>query len=175
MIDLIWKSIMPHIKLFSLGSCSACYKRLCRSVWLYYITVEYSHSNCMCVPRIHAISFIKRARGDLLIGWLRAPQRSMPQRHTQWKLTMFPLTPPLIDTHVSAQSLLTNTFNTFTHTCRRVGNSRRSACDSFDFQSCHFRRSATVSPPRLWEYQYLCLMLGASGRPPLFNESKEGV
>lgn len=151
---------MQHIKLFLFGSCYVCYKRLCCSAWLYYITVEYFHSNCMCVPRICAISFIKRVHEALLIGWLQAPQRYMPQRHTQWKLTMFSLTPPLISTHVSAQSLLTNAFNTFTHTCRPGGNSRQLACDRLDFQSCHFRRIAAVSP-RVWEYQYLCLLFSS--------------
>lgn len=142
------------MKLFLFGSCYVCYKHRCSSVWLYYITVEYFHSNCMCVPRIRAISFIKRAHGDLLIGWLRAPQHYMPQRHTQWKLTMFSLTPPLIYTRVGAQSPLTNTFNTFTHTCRRGRGSRQSACDRLDFQGCHFKRVISVSP-RVWEYQYL--------------------
>lgn len=167
---------MQHFKLFLFGSCYICYTRLCCSVWLYYITVEYFH--CMCVPRIHAISFIKRVHGHLLIGWLRAPQRYMPQRHTQWKLTMFSLTPPLIYTHVSARSLLTNTFNTLTHTCRRGGDNRQSACDRLDFQSCHFRPIAAVSS-RVWEYQYLCLVFSShySGHQAdlLCNESKKGV
>lgn len=48
---------------------------------------------------------------------------------------------------VNAQSLLTNTFNTFTHTCRRGGNSRQSACDRLYFQSCDSRRITAVSPP----------------------------
>ena len=125
LIYLIWESLLQRIEFFLFGSHYICYKRLCYSVWLYYITVEYFHSNCMCVSRIHAISFIKRLHGHLLIGWLRAPQRYIPQRHTQWKLTMFSLTPPLIYKYVSTQSFLTNTFNTFTHTCRRGGNSRR--------------------------------------------------
>lgn len=90
------------------------------------------------VPRIHAISFIKWLYGDLLIGWLQATQHYMPQRHAQWKLTMFSLTPPLIYTHVGAQSCLTNTFRTFTHTCRCSGKSKWASVWQFRYPKLPF-------------------------------------